>query len=113
MDEFWSDFSDDDFEIDNAIQKDEIDILYNLQLWLNSNNDVDFMKIFKQFVVSDKGTFVISCTAFLEAVEAAGYDYCNISLKHRTDLMCLVRAISCTQTQTLLAVPGSSTQAPR
>ena len=80
MDEFWSDFSDDDFEIDNAIQKDEIDILYNLQLWLNSNNDVDFMKIFKQFVVSDKSTFVISCTAFLEAIEAAGYDYCNISL---------------------------------
>ena len=49
LDEFWSDFSDNDFQIDTNQEKDELDILYNLQNWLNSNNDIDFMRIFRPF----------------------------------------------------------------
>lgn len=59
-------------------------------------------------MMSETNSYSISCMNFLEAIEAAGYDYCAASLKHRTDLMCLARAISCTQTQTLLSMPEHS-----
>ena len=68
LDEFWSDFSDNDFQIDTNQEKDELDILYNLQNWLNSNNDIDFMRIFRPFAEINqkeaKGTFLISCPNF-------------------------------------------------
>mmetsp|Transcript_20879 Transcript_20879/g.32234 ORF Transcript_20879/g.32234 Transcript_20879/m.32234 type:complete len:183 (-) Transcript_20879:473-1021(-) len=113
-DEFWSDFSDDDFEIDHSQEKDELDILYNLQNWINSNTDIDFLKAFKPFSVVDKSTksytYLITCSRFEEALSAAGYDYCQISAKHKTDLMCLTRVVSCTQQYSLLADPTSRQQ---
>lgn len=49
LDEFWSDFSDNDYNCDQMQEKDEIDILYNLQSWIKSNKDIDFYRIFRPF----------------------------------------------------------------
>jgi hypothetical protein len=41
----------------------------------------------------------------LEVLLASGYEFCIDSLEAQTDLMCLIRAISCTQVQNLLNLP--------
>lgn len=58
-DDFWSDFSDEDFTADKALEHQELEIFYNLQTWLNSNADIDFLKIFSQF--SEDNTNLITC----------------------------------------------------
>ena len=103
-DEFWSDFSDNDFQVDNQLESDQIEIFYNLQTWISSNLDIDFAKLFQRFE-KDQHSNLISCTAFMEVLLASGYEFCVDSLEAQTDLMCLIRAISCTQVQNLLSMP--------
>ena len=114
-DDFWSDFSDGDYRVDIEQRKEENDVLYNLQMWLNSNaGEVDFLALFGQMAQkeADAGdseagqhTYLIGCQQFLTVLSASGYDYCDGSLKQRTDLMSLIRAISCSQKQSILSMP--------
>ena len=72
------------------------------------------MKFFKPFAEMDQGTThhnLITCQNFMVALQSAGYDYCDISLKSQTDFMCLIRTISFTQKQTILSVPRSQKHA--
>ena len=73
-----------------------------MQTWLTSNNDIDFAKIFQPFAKDN----LVSCRSFYEVLLATGYEFCSDSLSRSTDLMCLIRAISCTQSQSLLSLPN-------
>ena len=109
QDDFWSDFSDDDCEIDKHQEDIQLDIFYNLQTWLNSNSDINFLKLFTQFSTNEYSN-LISCQHLLEVLQQSGYEYCQDSMTHSADLMCLIRAISCTQTQTMLNMPCTTNQ---
>ena len=87
-----------------AAERDQLDIFYNLQTWLNSNSDIDFDKIFRQF--AEDNSNLVTCYHFKEVLEGSGYDFCIDNMTRRTDFMCLIRAISCTQLQTILSLPN-------
>ena len=97
-DEFYSDFSDTDYDQDQYEMREALDLCYNLLAWLNSNAlEIDFERMFGMMANgAAEQSSLVTCQGFIEVLVSAGYEYCETSLKHRTDFMCLVRAISCT-----------------
>ena len=81
--------------------------MYNLQIWINSNSlEIDFMSLFSLISpnkIHKKEKFVTSCQIFLEIIESAGYELDINNITNKTNFMCLIRAISCTQLQSILS----------